>query len=584
MRSDKPMTFAAARRPAFWPNNMIDRMRFYRWLIIATAAALLLLSVPAPLRAAPETSTANDFNLQADQPGRLEFFGCKDAGLFTEEVSNSLQGALALDFVARQEGPFPAGFLNASPPPQGWTHTMWSRDGGTFMRELVFWGYYQHACQVADCLMNFAGTNQDGFVAFPRYFIPARPHETGAEMDGHAAIIIAMVSLWQRLPPDDPFRERLYDFLHGPSSPVRYIDYLLKHEPLIPGSGEFGGGGPKGLYDNVVQNNLCALALLSAAEMEDAAGDNRAAKLWRKDAKAIFVHMNRYLVDQQGAWIWCIDPKTLKSDPAVLQKPVNVGFGGLNGVACMSSDVLGFEPEAWNQQIVVHSEKTFDELYDVPLRKEQFEKYGIWSQFDLIHEGLLTSPSYGQGYAIQTMLLFDKLAMAGHALHFLSEATFEAPGVSFDHGRLSPYYFYERLYSPDAQGKLELTSGCGPLNLVNVSEPLKVARLIVGVDDTSLAEVRIIPRLPPSWTGYTATNWPIRTPSGVVRADLSFETGNGKAIFHLHLKQGKDIPALAVRLPAANGTVWKREHNVKEINIESNVKKSGSLAGLKSKF
>ena len=559
-------------------------MRASRIIVIGMAIELLVLSVPMPSHAAPDVSAPVSFNLQADQPGTLDFFGCKDAGLFTEEVSNSLQGVLALSFVSRQDGLFPPGFLNASPPPQGWTHTMWTRDSGAFMRELVMWGYYQHACQVARCLMNFAGTNQAGFIAFPRYFAPARPHESGAEMDGHAAIIIAMVSLWQRLPADDPFRLALYDFLHQPSSPVRYIHHLLEHRPLIPGSGEFGGGGPKGLYDNVVQNNLCALALLSAAEMEDAVGDNREADAWRKDAKAIFAHMDQYLVNRKGAWIWCIDPETLKPDQDVLQKPVNVGFGGLNGVACMSSDVLGFDPEAWNQQIVSHSEKTFDELYDVPLRKEQFKKYGIWSQFDLIHDGLLTSPSYGQGYAIQTMLVFDKLAMAGHALHFLSEATFDASGVSFDHGRLSPYYFYERLYSPDAEGKLELTSGCGPLNLVNVAEPLKVARLIAGVDDTSSGEVRIIPRLPPSWSGYEAKNWPIRTRAGVVRADFSFETTNGVASFHLRLEQGRDIPALAVRLPAVNGTVWKNGRDVDEINIQSNVKETRSLADLKSKF
>jgi hypothetical protein len=551
--------------------NFIKYMCFGRKILIGVGLAglLLRLSGPTPLCAASESTPPVTFNLQVDQPGNIEFFGSKSAAYFTEEVSNSFQGALALDFISHQQAAFPPGFLNASPPPQGWSGTMWTRDSGTFMRELVFWGYYQHACQVVECLMDFVATNKEGYIAFPRYFAPAHGRESGTEMDGHAAIIIAMVSLWQRLPPADPFRERLYDFLHQPSSPVRFLHYLLEHKPLIPGTGEFGEGGPTGLCDNVVQNNLCALALLSAAEMEDAAGDRATAGLWRKDAKIIFRHMQKYLVNNNGSWIWCTDPKTLKPDQAVLRKPVNIGFGGLNGVTCMTADVLGFEPQAWNQKLLAHSEKTFDELYNVPLRREQFEKYGIWSQFDVIHDGLLTSPSYGQGYAIQTMLLTDKLAMADHALDFLAQATFKAPDVSFPRGRLSPYYFYERLYSPDAEGKIELTSGCGPLNLVNVTEPLKVARLIVGVDDTSLSQVQIIPRLPPSWNGYKATNWPIRTSLGMVRADLSFETKDGKAIFNLRLRQGQNIPALAVRMPEANGTVWKHKTNVQEITIES---------------
>ena len=520
------------------------------------------------LPAAPKTTMV--FNLEADKPGKLTFFGLQTAGLFAKEVNESFKGVLEFNYVSQPGGKFQLGFLQASPPPQAWSGTMWTRDGGTFLRELVFWGYYQHACQVAQCLMDFSKTNQDGFISFPRYFAPKNGRESGTEIDGHAAIIVAMVSLWQRLSPEDPFRERLYTFLHQESSPVRCLHHELEHHPLIAGSGEFGGGGPKGLYDNVVQNNLCAMALLSAADMETAVGDSATAELWRKDANTIFHNMVKYLVDKDGSWIWCIDPVTLKPNPAVLQRPVNRGFGGLNGVACMSADVFGFDPAAWPWQgAVVHGGKTFDKLLAFPPRKKQFEKYGMWSQFDLISGGLLTGPSYGQGYALQTMLLSDKLDMAGHALDFLARATYESPGIIFPHGRLSPYYFYERLYSPDAQGKKELSTGCGPLNLVNVSEPLKVARLILGVDDTSLKEVRIIPRLPPSWSGFRAEDWPIRTSHGVVRADLTFEIKDGMATFNLQVKSGKTIPELAVRLPAKGSPVLKHQSNVKEIQLKS---------------
>ncbi|HEY1790857.1 MAG TPA: hypothetical protein VGJ73_22095, partial [Verrucomicrobiae bacterium] len=344
-------------------------MRFYLKHIIWITVWLLQLQALTPLPAAPDVFAPASFNLQADQPGRLEFFGPGDAGCFAEEISNSIQGVLAFNYVSHQQAAFPAGFINASPAGQPWSGTMWTRDAGAFLRELVFWGYYQHACQTARCLMDFAGTNQAGFIAFPRFFTPARPHESGAEMDGHAAIIIAMVSLWQRLPSNDPFREQLYNFLNQQVSPVRYLHYLLEHRPLIPGSGEFGGGGVKGLYDNVVQNNLCALALLSAAGMEETAGDHGTAELWRNDAQTIYQHMDKYLVDDSGSWIWCIDPKTLKPNPEILDKPLNVGFGGLNGVTCMNSDVLGLQPQAWNRNVVAHSEKTFDQLYNVPSRK-----------------------------------------------------------------------------------------------------------------------------------------------------------------------------------------------------------------------
>ena len=56
--------------------------------------------------------------------------------------------------------------------------------------------------------------------------------------------------------------------------------------------------------------------------------------------------MEKYLVDKDGAWIWCVDAKTMKANPAVLNATVNRGFGGTNGVSSMYADVLGFQPLA----------------------------------------------------------------------------------------------------------------------------------------------------------------------------------------------------------------------------------------------
>ncbi|HEV2327464.1 MAG TPA: hypothetical protein VGY56_01600 [Verrucomicrobiae bacterium] len=529
---------------------------------------------PLAVVASSALKSPGGFDLQADAPGTITFTGSDSADLFSKEVAESFQGVLDRDYVSRPDGKFPAGFVNASPASQPWYGTMWTRDAGTFMRELVFWGYYQHAGQVAQCAMNFVGTNSDGFIAFPRYFDPHDGRQSGSEMDGQASIIIAMVALWERLPSSDPFRARLYEFLHQQSSPVRGIDHFLESRPLVPGSGEFGGGKGHENY-SVVQNNLCALALLSAAKMEDAAGSHADAKAWRKDAGILFHNMGKYLVNRRGSWIWGIDLKTLKPNRTDTDSAANSGGGGLNGVVCMSADVLGFNPSDWPWQGArINGGKTFDELYAFPLRKEEFEKYGMWPQMNFTHQGLLTSPSYGQGYALQDMLLLDKLDMAGHGLDFLAETTYKSPNVVFSlnqyhYERRSPYYFYERMYSPDAVGKIELTAGCGPLNLVNVSEPLKVARLIAGVDDTSLDRVQIIPRLPPSWSGYRMENWPICTSHGMVRADISFVRSNGALDFAIQVKQGGAIPKLAVRLPEKNEMVWKYQNNVKTFESTS---------------
>ena len=550
------------------------RDRHMRWIRIVTVV-LFSGTLCGTLRAQQTASppSAVPFNLQSDHPGKIAFFGSKTAVLFTKEIDASFKGVLARDYVSKPGGKCPLGFINASPAGQPWYGTMWSRDAGTFMRELVFWGYYAHACQLAQCVMNMVGIDRHGFIAMPRYFSPDTGHrKSGSEMDGQAATIISMVALWQRLPPQNPFRARIYHFLHQKSSPIRGIYYELQHRPLIPGSGEFGGGKHEAY--NIVQNNLCALAFISCARMETQAGDPAAAQRWRNAASTLYRRIAKYLVGKNGAWIWNLNTRTLQ--PSRSDRTSNAGTGGLNGALSMSADVLGFAPTMWPWQgVVIHGEKTFEAMYNFPPRKKQFKKYGIWPQMNYIHKGLLTSPSYGQGYALQDMLLLDKLAMAGHGLHFLAWTTFKSPHEIFSfrkwhYGRLSPYYFYERLYSSDAYGKILMTAGCGPLNLVNVSEPLKVARLIAGVDDTSLKAVRIIPHLPPTWTGYRMKNWPMLTSRGVVRADISLARKDGVVKFALHVIQGSAIPRLTVWLPGKQRTTGiYRDHfdNVKNLEF-----------------
>ena len=517
-----------------------------------------------------ETCNISSAHIADDSPGSIRFWGSETAALYTKEIDESYKEVLRINYVSDTSTGFPLGFLRASQPPFGWNDTFWTRDGGTFMRELTMWGYLEHACLTAKCLINLVQLNDEGFYAFPEY-LKANEPRAGTEMDGTTSIIIGMVLLWERLPQDHPCKETLYNFLHQQASPVRYILKQLDNAPLIEGSGEFGGGcGIPGLHYNVVQNNLAVLALLAAANMESAAGDADMAKLYRQGAEKLSKNMEKYLVNEDGTWIWCIDPKTLKPDPAIVDHIINKGFGGINGPGCMYTDVLGFYAKPSALVTIEHSRKTFEKLYNKPLRKQQFDKYGIWTQFDEYGAGLVTSPSYGQCYALQAMLFFDKLDMADKAIEFLANATYNPP-KEYKLDRSSNYYFYERMYSPDAAGKISLEQGCGALNLINVTESLKIARLILGVDDTSPEEVMIIPRIPPSWKGVEATNWPIRTNTGIVRADIHFAREDGNYKFTLKLKPGQIIPKLTIRMPSASGNSWHKKNNASDVNISSTI-------------
>ncbi len=533
--------------------------------LLALFIACMTIAASRPANA---QVAAAPIQLDNDQPVTLRFYGAPDADLFTRELDASFNGVLEKNFYSTARDGFPAGFISASAPGMPWGGTMWTRDTGTFLRELVMRGYYQHAALIAECLMQLVEKNPDGFYTFPRYF-KGSTRDTGTEFDGTAAIIIAMESLWERLPKEDPTREDIQRFLFADSSPVNYFGFALQKEPLVAGTGEFGCGMKiTGECYNVVQNNLIMLALVAMARMADESGTPAMAQDDRRLAEKLRVGMEKYLVDKDGAWIWAVDTKTLKPDPAVLDNPVNLGTGSLNGVGSMFADVLGFLPLESRWSGIEHSEKTFVALYETPLRKKEFDRYGIWTQTDLLGEGLGSSPSYGQGYATQDMLLFDKLEMAGKALAWLANTTHD-PVPGYKIRRASLYYFYERTYSPDAVGKVQLDEGCGALNLVNVSEPLKVARLLLGVDDLDAKFVRIIPRIPPEWKGVEAANWPIWTGHSIARAHIQFENRGAGAVLAISLDAGERIDDVKVRMPSKNGYVWEERRNVNSVRIET---------------
>jgi hypothetical protein len=529
---------------------------------IALVAGITLIS----LLPGNAQTAASAIHLGDDQPVTLRFYGSRDADLFTRELQASFDGVLKDNFYPVARDGFPAGFISASVPGMGWAGTMWSRDGGTFMRELIMRGYYQHASLLAECLMGLVRKNPDGFYAFPRYFRGSQP-DSGSEFDGTGAIIIAMAELWERLPAGNATRQHIQQFLFQDASPVNYFKFALQKQPLIAGTCEFGCGMriPDECY-NVVQNALVMLALQAVAQMAIEMGEPPQAQEDRRLAEKVSSAMEKYLVGSDGAWIWAINTKTLRPDPAVVDNPVNLGTGSLNGVAAMYADVLGFLPLQSSWPGIKHSEITFRDLYRTPLRKAEFDRYGIWTQTDKLAGGMGSSPSYGQGYATPDMLLFDRLDMAGKALSWLANATYN-PVPEYKLHRSSSYYFYERTYSPDAVGKIALDEGCGALNLVNVSEPLKVSRLILGIDDLDPATVRLVPRVPPQWKGVEAEDWPILTTRGIVRAHIRFERRATGAEFTLQLAPGEKIDDMKVRMPSREGYVWREERHVASAHL-----------------
>ena len=146
---------------------------------------------------------------------------------------------------------------------------MWTRDAGVFLRETVMWGDLDVAAANAKVLMQLAPLNPSGFFAFPgRFDGTAAGDASLSEVDASASIFVSAALLWQRLPSHHPLHQPLTDFLLGNRSVVRGFKAQLAAQPLIHGSGEFGGGAfTPGEWVNVAQNAFVAVAFDAAASV-----------------------------------------------------------------------------------------------------------------------------------------------------------------------------------------------------------------------------------------------------------------------------------------------------------------------------
>lgn len=485
----------------------------------------------------------------------ITFKGCDEAEWFSKELQHSFQGVLSKNYISdRQDSLF--GSVTASVDGRPWSDTIWSRDAGTFLRELVHYGCFEEAKGVLQSLLKHIDVNESGYLTFPDW-VKLGERKSGDELDGTTMIIIASVLLSERLPECDPFHDTIYDFLVSAASPVRYILHTLQRSPFIAGSGEFGGGCEiEGSFYNVVQNGMSVLTLdMVGTRLK---GDTPEALMLKQRCLAASRELNLRMADcfvgEAGQWHWSLNTSTCLPDYDNNIMEINRGFGGINGVLSHAADVHGFLPRALNEPWLAPSVQTFWKLLSHPKRMEQFVKYGMWTQFDDFRFGLSTGPSYGHGYALQIMLLLDRPELYTKAANWLAWATLN-PGYSLE--RENDYWFFERYYSPELHGRHDLEEGCGALNLVNVTEPLKIARLMVGVDDSSLQPVRIVPRLPAGWTEAAVTNMPIRGADGNRTLNLLIRADKQGAVTDIQGSSASPLPELLIRLGSAERPRWR---------------------------
>ncbi len=503
----------------------------------------------------------------------ITFGGHQTAELFTRMLRESIAGSVAHNIVWDAGAGLPVGFARASIEGRVWFDTSWSRDTGAYVRELALYGRLDAARAVAAYLITHIDRNPEGYRTCPERF-EGSGSGWGSELDGTANVVVGLVRLWQRLPPDDALRGRIGAFLSQDDSPVRYIAHKLQHAPLIAGTGEFGGGWcVDGAWYNTMQNFMLRQALMASAECFEQMGRGSDARALRERADRLQNDIVQMLTDEaDGGWLWCVDPNTRKPDEQAMLGRCVHGTAAVNGIGAVYADADGLDTRHW-----VGRERTLatlERVLGMPNRKRLFERYGVCAHVEPVaydeggadaDAGFIPTHaswlSYCDCYAMQTMLLCDDTRRLEAALSWIVAATLmdgspdEATIRAVREGRamIDPdapartYWFQERNFAPEFAGERDI--GCGKLNLVNVAEPMKLARLMLGVDDRYGDTVRMMPRLPDFWNSCEAEDWPIVTPHGVARADIRFERKNRLHSLTLRLRDGDVIDSLEVCFP-----------------------------------
>ena len=512
----------------------------------------------------------------------IRFSGSQSAELFSKEIKESVQGAFENNLVYAETADFPKGFVKASIKGRPWSDTCWTRDCGIFLREIVLWGYIDEAVLIAEYLLSHVEENPEGYYTYPNY-IKEKEKKSGNEMDGTAAIIIAFVRLWQRL-DDEEMKAKIYKFLSSERSPISYILFNLKTQPLIAGSGEFGGGwGVDGQWCNVVQNSLLRGALKAFSEIEMRLGNHEKGQILIDDASKIYQNIKKLLIDEkEKSFIWCIDPITLKPDEAT-NIPYNKGTASINGAISSYADTEGLEPLKDDADLALIMEGTLYKTFSYHLRKELFDKFGMCTFVDSNDPDWLPAYtswlSYCDCYLAQSMILLNKTDILSKVMNWIAASTYSngspvkafLEGLSQDQAAIDynlpkeEFWFTERNFSPEFNGVKDI--GCGKLNLVNVAEPMKLARMILGIDDRDTHIVYFIPRLPDTWKIAEADNWPILTKNGVIKTSIYFEKkDSNRYIFKFKTLCKEKTPCLIIK--TLDGK-YAKFNDVDQINVDN---------------
>ncbi len=411
----------------------------------------------------------------------------------------------------------------------------WTRDMGRAMMELTALGYAEKAARTVDYVFRMArgwetGNTPDidmkGVIRLdldgarlPRHiqrrfpYFDTTPGEGCFENDGHGLTSLFVYQVWRRLPDRDAWLRERWEDVRGLGD---WVIWQFEHPELsgatevLRTDSECAGGIGYSIYADVA----CMEALRGLAEMADSIGERESAAAWRAAAARLRRGIDRTYRDAEEPFgaVWTRRHSGWPNQSTVL------------GPVILPADRAGFTAAARAPEWEPLNLATYRSLI---ARYRPFGFYGV-------------AMGYGQGFVTQAALLLDRMDDAAKMVEWAARATYCPAHMPF---------IVPEGCEVEPEGRFwHRTGDLG--NGVQQGEIVKMCRVLLGVDDSDPARLRLVPRMPRGFTGMSVRDYPALAQRGgearTIRLDYSLRReGDGML---LEVRSKSPLPEMDVRL------------------------------------
>jgi hypothetical protein len=473
---------------------------------------------------------------------RVVFTGTKEAEILTNLFSHNLMDMLTKSEDGRYRTSTPGapnwgrykGF-GTWKDGVGWNQDRsWSRDFGPALIELAELGYQSRAeglCEYAWKWMRWFREvdmrYRDGTPVPPHWIRSINTPEERShnpvregvqENDGHGLLMLATYKTWQRAYNRDAWARAHWQ---GFTDAAEWICWQFEH-PEISGAtevmrtvSECSRKPEKSPYAEFP----CAMGLLSHAEIADSIGEKSSAVRWRTRARKMLDSMPHayqvndpdYGVRWDNAFAWS-------------------GHYPALGPLIDQADFNGLRPAKAMPQWLDVNQNTY--LWQLHEHKGQPVDYHA------------VAFGYGQAFMAEAALLLDRMDEATALVNTMCRMAW-FPGFK-------PWIIPEGVEWTQDRKFWFRTSDLG--NGVQQANFIKTVRLMIGVDDSTPAHLKFLPRLPDGWKSMEVADFAVLNRNGLTSVSINyFRPREGEYQFTLNSTVGLD--PFTVRLgPFPTGT------------------------------